>query len=271
VEPEKELHPVLTRRDPDFIRRAFSPISMMVDHYYRTEVEGVENLSDKACIMTATHNGGVFTPDAYGLWVAFARRFGLETPGYSMAHGFVFHIPLFGAMAARIGGIPASQKNAGIVLDSGFPLMVCPGGDVDVLKPFSRRHEINFAGRSGFVQVAIRHQVPIVPVISVGAHEVIVILNDGRRLARAMGFHHLRIKSVPLALTFPFGVTIAGLFSLPLPSKIVIRILPRIELCEPPSAADDPAVVARCYDHVCRTMQAALDDLAARRKLPVLG
>jgi len=150
--------------------------------------------------------------------------------------------------------------------------VVCPGGDVDALKPFSQRHRIVFGKRSGFINVAIRHQVPIVPVVSVGAHEVFLMLNDGRWIAEVTGFaRHLRIKAVPLSLSFPFGLTPAGLFAMPLPSKIVIQVLPPIELTEPPQKADDPETVRRCFDHVRSTMQAALDRLAARRRFPVLG
>jgi 1-acyl-sn-glycerol-3-phosphate acyltransferase len=266
------LPEVLGNRDPALIREVFPYLSMVSDRYYRTEVEGVENLSDKASLIVSTHNGGYFTPDLYGLAVAFLRRFGLETAGYGLTHKIVFKLPGFGAFLSKFGGIPATPENGSLVLRNGFPLLVCPGGDLDALKPYSRRHEISFGNRKGFVRLAIREQVPIIPVVSVGAHEVMMMITDGRKLAKAIRFDKLfRIKSVPLSFGFPFGLGIAGLAAIPLPSKIRIRVLPPIHLSETRRAADDADRVDRCFRHVKDQMQRALTDLAAHRALPVVG
>jgi 1-acyl-sn-glycerol-3-phosphate acyltransferase len=266
------IPPLLARRDDDLIRRVYPWLTALVDRYYRSTVEGSEHLTDRASLLVATHNGSLYTPDAYCLAVAFWRRFGLETPAYGLMHRVAFRIPGFGPFLERLGAVPASRESAAVVLENDHPLLVCPGGDMDALKPFAQRHRIVFGGRTGFVATAIRHQVPIIPVVSVGAHETLMILNDGQWLARMSGLaRFFRIKAVPLALSFPFGLTIAGLGAIPLPAKVTVRILPRIELAEPPAAADDPVVVRRCFDHVVRTMQASLDDLASRRKRVFFG
>lgn len=266
------LDPLLSHRDHRAIRRIYPWISWLVDYYYRCEVEGVEHLRDDACLTVSTHNGSLYTPDAYCLMVAFWRRFGLEAAGYGLMHKAAFRVPLLGQLFTRLGAVPASPDSARIVLEAGFPCFVCPGGDLDALKPYRQRHRIVFGNRTGFVAAAIRHQVPIVPVVSVGAHETIFVLNDGRWLAQAIGLARLlRIKSVPLSLSFPLGLTPAGLFAVPLPSKVVLRVLPPIELDEPPAAADDRERVRRCFDHVKATMQRGLDDLARHRRYPVLG
>jgi 1-acyl-sn-glycerol-3-phosphate acyltransferase len=264
--------PLLARRDQGLIRRAFPWLTRLTDHYYRAEVQGVEHLSDQASLIVSTHNGGMYTPDAYCLAVAFWRRFGLETPAYGLMHKTAFRVPLMGWLLPRLGAIHASRENAATVLAANHPLLVCPGGDIDALKPFSQRHRIVFGQRMGFVALALRHRVPIVPVVSVGAHETLFFVNDGRWLAEKSGLARLlRVKAVPLALSFPFGLTPAGLFAIPLPSKVTLRVLPPIHFDEPAAAADDPAVVQRCFARVVATMQAALDDLAAQRKHVVLG
>ena len=268
----KPLHPVLEKRDPKMIRKSFRAMATIVDRYFRAEVEGMEHFMDNASMIVSTHNGSFFTPDLFCLMVSFWRRFGLETPGYGLMHGAAFRIPFLGPFLTSMGAIPANKKNAKIVLDSDYPLLVCPGGDVDSLKPFSKRHQICFGNRRGFIRTAIEHQVPIIPVVSVGAHETMFVLNDGRWLAQVSGFaKYFRIKSIPLVLSFPFGLTPAGLPSIPLPSKIRIRMLPKIELDESPSAAKDPVTVERCFEHVRWKMQSALDDLAFKRKWPILG
>jgi 1-acyl-sn-glycerol-3-phosphate acyltransferase len=191
----------------------------------------------------------------------------VDAPAYGLMHKAAFALPLFGRFLAKFGAIPANHANGDLVLREGFPLLVCPGGDVDALKPFRMRHRVVFDGRRGFIRMAIRNQVPVVPVVSVGAHEIFIILNEGRRTARWSGLQrYFRVKRVPMALSFPFGLTIAGVPSIPLPSKIRLRVLPPIELDERPEAADDAAVVDRCYEFIRVTMQRALDDLSAGRR-----
>ncbi len=223
-------------------------------------------------MLIGTHNGAMTTPDAYALMLTYWRRFGFEQPLYGMAHRAIFEVPFIRRIGLRGGVIPASPENATLALKADCPILVYPGGDVDALKPFSKRHRITFAGRKGFIRTALEHQVPIVPVISVGAHETLYVLNDGAKLAKLLRIDRwLRVKSVPLTLSFPFGLTIASLPTIPLPSKLRLKVLPPIELGEPAAAASDEAAVQRCYDHVVTTMQRALDELAAQRRFPILG
>ena len=272
IDQPEPLHPILCQRDFDLIRRVFPLLTSIADHYFRSEVEGLEHFPEQAGLIVSTHNGGLFMPDLYCLMVAVWRRFGLETPGYGLLHGAAFNLPGLGSFLPKLGAIPASPENAKIALRANVPLLVCPGGDADSLKPFRDRHKIKFGSRRGFIRLAIREQVPIVPTVSVGAHETLFVLNDGRRLAELTGFaKHFRIKSMPLALGFPFGLSIGGLMTLPLPAKIKVRMLEPIEFAEPPEAADDEAVVERCFEHVRSKMQTALTKLASQRRWPVIG
>ncbi len=263
---------VLHDRDPAFVRRVHRFLESATSLWYRPEVLGVEHLSDRASLVVSTHNGGFWMPDVYTLLVAFWRRFGPETPLHGLMHSFALRLPVLGRLWRKLGAIPAHPDCARMAFEADRPVLVCPGGDVDALKPWRRRHEVSFGERRGFVRTALRHRVPIVPVVSVGAHEVFFVLNDGRRWAEATGFARVfRVKSVPFAFGLPFGITPAGFFNLPFPSKVVQRVLPPIAFDEPPEAAGDPAVVERCFERIRAEMQAALDELAARRRWPILG
>ena len=55
---------------------------------------------------------------------------------------------------------------------------------------------------------------------------------------------------------------------IPLPSKIVVEVLPPIHLREEFGADPD---VDEVHAHVTRLMQETLDALAAERRLPVIG
>jgi 1-acyl-sn-glycerol-3-phosphate acyltransferase len=110
----------------------------------------------------------------------------------------------------------------------------------------------------------MRLGVPVVPVVSVGAHEVLRVLNDGRATAKALGLDRLfRLKTLPLTWSFPFGLTIAGVPSFPLPKRVALRVLPAIAL---DGDAEDAADVERAHDLVRDTMQRGLDRLVEDRE-----
>jgi hypothetical protein len=79
----------------------------------------------------------------------------------------------------------------------------------------------------------------------------------------------LRLKVFPAQVAPPFGVTVLDLPGrIPLPSKIVVRALPKIDVKERLGARADPD---DAYELVTETMQRALDKLDDERTIPVVG
>ncbi len=171
---------MLLDRDPALIELALPALAAMSDRYFRAEVEVVEHLSRKASLVVSTHNGGAAMPDTLTLMVAFWRRFGSQQPSYGLVHDAALAIPGLGDVFRKFGGLPAGHRSAGAVLSADWPLVLMPGGDLDALKPFRQRHQVIFGNRKGFIRLALRHQVPIIPVVSVGAHAKFVRLQPNR-------------------------------------------------------------------------------------------
>ena len=76
---------------------------------------------------------------------------------------------------------------------------------------------------------------------------------------------------IPVALVIgpPFGVTVLDLPGrIPLPSKITIRVLPRLDLRESLGPNPDPE---QGYRLVTSTMQRTLTGLDKKRRFPVIG
>jgi len=65
-------------------------------------------------------------------------------------------------------------------------VLVYPGGDLDAYRHFDRRHEIVLGRRTGFVRVAQRCRVPIVPIVAHGAHRSAYIFTEGAAIADAI-------------------------------------------------------------------------------------
>jgi hypothetical protein len=73
---------------------------------------------------------------------------------------------------------------------------------------------------------------------------------------------------VPVSFGFPFGLSLVVPPNIPLPSKIVMEVLPAIDLTA--EFGEDPDI-DEIDAHVRHVMQRALDELASERRLPILG
>jgi 1-acyl-sn-glycerol-3-phosphate acyltransferase len=141
---------------------------------------------------------------------------------------------------------------------------------MEVHRPSWERHRVDFAGRKGFIRLAIEENVPVVPVVSIGGQETALFLTRGERLARLLALDRIfRLKVLPISLAVPWGLNVGDMLGhLPLPAKITIEALPPIDLRTEFGPSPAPEEV---YDHLIRVMQETLDALAAERRLPVLG
>jgi len=261
-------------RDPTFLR-AVQPVLERFVSYFRPEVRGFERLPERGpFLVVGNHSGGQTPPDLPVLLTAWWRERGEDEPAYALFHSFFLRLPGLGAVMARAGAIEAGPAEAEAILRGGGILIDYPGGDYEVFRPWWERNRIKFGDRVGFVRLALRTQVPIVPAVSVGAHETVVVLARGERVAKLLGLDQMfRIKVMPLVFGPPLGLVPGGIPTWPLPAKITV------ELCEPidwstqygPEAAEDNVIVRKCYEELTDTMQAALNRLAAERRFPILG
>jgi 1-acyl-sn-glycerol-3-phosphate acyltransferase len=263
---------VLARRDPALLRRLV-PVGEALGRYFRPEVRGVERLpSSGPYLLVGVHSGGIFMPDALALVVAWLKR-QPDTELFLLAYDLLFAVPGVAAVLERFGVVPASPPVAEAALARGAVVMVFPGGDVEDCRRWQDRHHVDLGGHTGFVRVALRTGVPIVPVVSHGAHEAELILLRGTRLAHAMRIDRLlRVHVFPFVLGLPFGVVPIFVPHLPLPAHVTVEILDPMHLTEAPdaAAADDPTTVERWYTAIVATLQTALDRLAATPALPLL-
>jgi 1-acyl-sn-glycerol-3-phosphate acyltransferase len=175
----------------------------------------------------------------------------------------------------KMGALRAAKANARKVLEMGGVLLIFPGGELDCLRSFSRRNKVDFHGRSGFLDLALEHEVPIVPVVNAGGHEVYFTLFSSQLLARWTGMTALtRVKTLPINVGLPWGIWPTGFVPfVPLPAKFDYKVGKPIEVRRTgrPHPARDAAAKRRAYGLVTSSMQGMLDDLAARRRFPVLG
>src|SRR5437764_7847767 len=260
----------LDERDPDYIRGSLPRLWLLSSLYFRGEVRGLGDIPEEGpVLLVGNHSGGNLTPDTHVFTLAFSAYFGVERRFYQLAHNLVLSMPGLGSLR-KFGTVAASQSNAQKALESGAALLVYPGGDYEVHRPSWEGNRVDFGGRKGFIRLALAHDVPIVPVVSVGGQETALFLSRGDHLARLLGLDKLfRLKVLPISLALPWGLNVGDMLGhIPLPAKLTVETLPAINLRE--EFGPDPDV-DEVYDYLIRLMQEALDALAAERRLPVVG
>lgn len=256
-------------RDPGFIEALMGPLDTAL-RWFDPEVTGFEHLpADGPVLIVGNHSGGVFMPDYWAFLREWVRHRGADAALYSLGLDAVFSMPGIAPLARRMGCVPARRTNADELLGEGAAVLVYPGGDEDDYRPWTERHRVDLRHHEGFVRLALRRQVPVVPLVSHGSHDCLIVVQRGDELAHLLGLDRLRIHVLPLVVG-PLGLALLPAAGPPFPAKVVAR------LCEPfdwshhgTDAADDPEIVRRCYEEMETRMQENLDELVELLPHPV--
>ncbi len=251
-----ELDPPAVMQTVRSASRMFGP-----GRYFGLEVDGFERVPDAPVMVVSNHSGGTTIPDVWGFGVAWYRHFGADRPIHPLAHEMVFSLPSVAKFFGRRGVLRASRKTAWTVLhDYRRDLMVMPGGDVDTWRPYAKRYDVTFGGRTGYARTAIQAGVPIVPVANAGAHQTLYVISDGRRIARALRLPQIaRAEIFPVSLSLPWGLTIGPLPHLPTPTTLRYKFgAPIAPPCTVEPGQDAPEEAVRVFDAQVR---AAVQDL----------
>ncbi|MFN7955179.1 MAG: lysophospholipid acyltransferase family protein [bacterium] len=257
------------QRDPEFLKKLI-PLMEIWGRYFDAEVRGWENIPKSGPMMlVGNHSGGALTPDTAAVMAGWYRQRGFAQPLIGLAFDTAFGIPGFRDLMRKIGQVPASWENVGKALDEGAAVLVYPGGVHEVYRPWKDRDKVDFGGHKGFIRVALEKQVPIVPIVGHGGHHTLVVLTRGEKLAKLLRMERIRMKTYPILLQIPWGISPA-LPGVPLPAKVTVQILKPIDWRKlGPKAATDPKIIERCYTEITTQMQAAMDALAKETPHPL--
>jgi 1-acyl-sn-glycerol-3-phosphate acyltransferase len=258
--------------DPAWYERQKYFWNPLVDYWFRMEVEGWENLPEPPVLLIGIHSGAPFVWDAWTVGVHWWRRFGTERPVHGTAHDALMAAPLIGDYFRKAGVLPAAPDSIAGALAAGRDVALWPGGEVDSLRAWTDRDKAVLAGRTGFVRMAIKSGVPIVPISTVGGPDAMPVLATGRRIAKALQLDKIaRLKMFPIAISAPWGIGPAMLPEIPFPTKIRTAFQEPVEFDGGSDRADDEDYVEAKYEEVRESIQHGMDALARRRRLPLFG
>ncbi len=270
----------LAQRNPHVIQSLMPLWGWLYHYYFRVQTSGWQHIPPHGqVLLVGSHNGGLAAPDMVMMMYDWFRRFGTERSIYGLMHPCVWKtFPMLAHLAAQVGAVSAHPKMAIAALRQGASVLVYPGGAKDVFRPHSLRHKICLGGNQAFIKLALEYNVPIVPIISYGAHDTLIVLADFYQQARQLhewGMPWLLDQDpevFPIYLGLPWGLAIGPLPNIPLPVTIHTRVCPPI-IFEPygrETVHDSPEgsgaksyrdYVDTCYNIVCTQMQQELDSL----------
>jgi 1-acyl-sn-glycerol-3-phosphate acyltransferase len=207
----------------ELARKLFDPVYR---RWFRVEWEGLEKIPRQGGALLVANHAGAIPSDAPVIMHGIESELG--RPVYGLADYFFRRAPVVGTLWSRAGGVPAHPDNAYRLLREQQQLvLVFPEGTKGPSKTVNERYRLRRFGRGGFVEIAMRAGVPVIPIAVVGAEESMPIVMRIPSLAKALGVPYLPITANMLALG-PLGLV--GYF----PAKFKLRVLDPVHFDVPP-------------------------------------
>ncbi|HEX6395143.1 MAG TPA: lysophospholipid acyltransferase family protein [Acidimicrobiales bacterium] len=238
------------------LRQVYQPLYR---HWFRVEWEGLEKIPRAGGALLIANHAGAIPTDAPVIMHGVEEELG--RPVYGLADFLFRSMPVVGTAWARGGGVAAHPDNAYRLLrDQRQLVLVFPEGTKGTGKIFSERYRLRRFGRGGFVEIAMRAGVPVVPMVVIGAEETMPLLTKSNRLARILHVPYVPITANMLLLG-PLGLL--GYF----PAKIKIRVLDPVFFdIEPDQDRYPKSRVFEEAESIRRNMQSNIYDMLRQRR-----
>lgn len=231
----------------------------LYERWFRVEWQGFDKIPREGGALLVGNHAGAIPLDAPVIMHGIERDLG--RPVYGLADDVFRRIPVVNVAWSRLGGVPAHPDNAYRLLrEQGHLITVFPEGAHGPGKRFDERYRLRRFGRGGFVQIAMRAGVPIIPLAIVGTEETMPTLFRLPTLAKLLGLPYVPVTANMLAFGPALGLV-------PFPAKITIRVLDPVRFDEPP---DQPRYsrsrVMDAAEDIRQTIQQALYDMLRDRR-----
>jgi 1-acyl-sn-glycerol-3-phosphate acyltransferase len=204
-------------------RTLYEPI---YSKWFRVEWDGMEKIPAEGGALLVANHAGAIPSDAPVIMHGIEKERG--RPVYGLADYFFRTVPIVSTLWARGGGVSARPANAYRLLrEQGQLVLDFPEGTKGPSKSFTDRYQLRRFGRGGFVEMAMRAGVPVVPIAVTGSEEAMPILFRVPAVAKALGVPYFPITANVMVMG-PLG------FVLPLPAKFKLHVLDPIHFDVPP-------------------------------------
>jgi 1-acyl-sn-glycerol-3-phosphate acyltransferase len=220
--------------------------------YHRYEVQGLERLDHLGAALLVAYHGRPVAFDVFMLAVAMYDRYG-SLP-HAVFHDSFSRHPWLKWWLEGLGCVTGDDARLADVVREGGKIIVLPGGSREGGRSFRHRYRVDWGNHMGYLRLAARYRLPIVPVAAAGVDDAFLGLVDGVKLGRTVG--------MPARIPLWIGLGPTGLwpFSLPFPVKFrQIVGAPLTAAAEGKLDSMDKETLARYHAKVVETVQSLLD------------
>ena len=231
---------------------AYLFVRQLYRRWFRVRSTGHENVPREGRVILAPNHSGLLPFDGAMITVDLLEK--LEPPRSvrAIVDHFAFALPYVGVFMQRTGQVPGTTRNFADLLRQDEMILVFPEGTRAIVKPYRERYRLK-KFNVGFIELAIEHEAPIVPVAVVGAEEQAPILFGSKSLGKKVG-----MPIFPITPTVPW---LGPLGLIPYPSRYHIAYGEPLWLHReyPREAAKDPGVLTALAQKVQDRVQAMID------------
>lgn len=224
--------------------------------YHRYEVEGLENLDKEPAVIAGYHGRGLAI-DLCILSAKLEHRLGYLP--HCVVHRDLTLLPGVKTVIDALGFVSHDDEKVAQAVERREHILTPPGGASEGMRSYLDNYRVEWPS-TGYIKLAIRHKLPIVPVAAAGADETYIGLLDGEEIALRLGLH----KTWAWA---PWtGIGLLGLypFSPPFPVQLYQVI------GEPISTEgldiDDASGIQRLHQQITKTVQDLLEYAIAQKE-----
>ncbi len=217
-----------------------------VDHlrsYHRYTVEGLDNLDSDSSLLVVGYHGRPVAIDMIMLGVTMYERFGKPPCP-------ILHQGLPAVLRDRLGWLSGDGPGLEAAVEMGQHILTTPGGATEAARGFSSRYRVDWGSRTGYLRVALRHGLSIVPTGASGVDDLYLALGDGYALGKKLRLP----RGMPLWPALgPFGMFP---FSLPFPVQVRQVVGRPIDLT---GLTDDPHDLDEAHRSIMAEVQSLVD------------
>jgi len=217
-----------------------------MSHYFRIQVEGVENIPSQGAALITPNHSGFSGFDAFLLGHQIENH--TKRKPCILTHKLWFAADATAKPMHNLGFVEANKQNGLEALERKELVVLFPEGELGNFKPSSKAYHLQEFKR-GFIRMALEKQCPIVPTLILGAEETHI------NLARFKLKKYLPGTILPL----PFNI-------IPLPAKWHILFMEPIYLPYTAREAKNQELVRELAAEIRETMQTRLSHEVSLRK-----
>lgn len=232
--------------------RALNPL----DRYFRVKFYGMENIPAEGGALIIGNHG------AFGIDGAFVVKHVYEEGGRvvrPLGDRLLFKIPLLRVLLNTVGVLEGEAKQAIDIMKAGELCSVYPGGYAETVKAPHEKYQVRqfWEDHLGYIRVALKAQVPIIPISCIGLDDIVFQLKTADETAKFAPARFLQKYMKHEKYRFPLWI---GIGPLPIPVQYTYKIGESIDLGYGPEAADDPEILQKINNRLIEIMEGMMEE-----------